>query len=120
MKNEYPKGAIQTVEQLRALGRNAVIFAASCAYSCGVTEAIELSGATGVKTHADGGEYHFFEVIYRHSNGDFNFSDTRSLLDANIPFNGYNDWFVFVKEEDARAYLDAEPMPRRGFSEVEA
>ena len=30
------------------------------------------------------------------------------LIDSNIPVNGYNDWFLFANEADAKAYAGVE------------
>lgn len=109
---EYPKGAIKTVEELNAFAQKAVWKASrkfksvSMVYFTGTTGQVTSSSKPGKEP------YRFYEYSYEWSETleydlDTDSKIRGSLLDMNVEeLNGYNDWFLFGSEEDARAYSE--------------
>ena len=107
---EYPKGAIKTVEELNAFAQKAVWKASrefksvSMVYFTGTTGQVTSSSKPGKEP------YRFYEYSYEWSETleydlDTDSKIRGSLLDVNVEkLNGYNDWFLFGTEEDARAH----------------
>lgn len=100
-----PKGAITTTDELQALARKPV-WAASPTHCRGLGNPHYLSGDIGVTIHPNKSEYKWYE--YRFSEDDYQYHRS-SLLDMNIPANGYNDWYLFANAEDAQAWIDTKP-----------
>lgn len=90
-----PQGAIQTLDELLSYTEKTVWHVSRQFNSC---KAEIITGYHGVKKSG----YAWYEY-----NQDNMYCLKSSLVDANIPLNSYNDWYLFGKIEDAKAYLEA-------------
>lgn len=103
---EYPQGAIQTTDELRKyLGKN--IWQASRTYQICTKRQLQTIGIDPKsRSLITKKPYAYWTSGSGPGNADIE-GHRHSRVDHNIDaLNGYNDWFLFHKEEDARAYVN--------------
>lgn len=101
MTHNYPKGAIKNLNELNAnIGK--LVIEVSRIHSKGKISPHSIFQviSTGYKSEHD---YAYFEAVYTDG-----FISKHSNLDRHIPWQDYNDWFLFTNYTDALAYLNEE------------
>jgi len=93
----YPAGSIKDMADLVAhMGQP--IWSASRRFCSKPSKAGVLRGH-GV-TYYESWQYHYYTCEKQRM------SESHSLADCHIPWQDYNDWFLFTSKEAAQAYLD--------------
>jgi len=103
MKCNYPKGAISSIEEMNKY-KGQTLWEVSRKFTSisGIRDkynSFVFTGNTGIDKH-DTFEYHWFEVE-EHNKAVFK----RSFIDRHLPWQDYNDWFLFPSKSDAEAYV---------------